>query len=127
MDKFHINPETGNPGVCSAKVKCPFGGDEVHYFSKEAAQKAFEEATKEEALKVWKKKTIAAPEPVVPAVSSSSSTNIGHGRGSFHGRVATPAPKPKKAPPASGIGHGGFHGYTTDPWSSGAGRGGHGF
>jgi hypothetical protein len=123
MDKYHINPETGNPGLCSAKIKCPFGGDDVHYFSKEAAQQAFEEATKTEALKAWKKKKVN-PEPEQVAAPD---TNIGHGRSTyFHGYVSTPAPKPKAKPrdnptygshgmPSSG-GHGGY----------GSGFGGHG-
>lgn len=42
MTKFHINPETGNPGICNAKVRCRFGGAEEHYDSKEAARAAFE-------------------------------------------------------------------------------------
>lgn len=43
MAKYHINPETGNPGVCNAKVKCRFGDLEAdHYTSKEAAREAFE-------------------------------------------------------------------------------------
>jgi hypothetical protein len=100
MDKFHINAE-GNPGKCTAKVKCPFGGDDAHYFSKEAAQKAFEDATKSEALKVWKKKTIVAPE-----AAETPATAIGHG--GFHGRAAsTPV-----ASPATGYG---FHGATMPP------------
>lgn len=100
MDKFHINAE-GNPGKCTAKVKCPFGGDDVHYFSKEAAQKAFEEATKTEALKVWKKKATHAPD--APDASAPPAATIGHG--GFHGRgAATPA--------ASGYG---FHGATMPP------------
>lgn len=41
-DKFHVNPATGNPNKCTATKSCPFGGDEKHYFSKEAAHAAFE-------------------------------------------------------------------------------------
>jgi hypothetical protein len=41
MNKYHIN-EKGVPGVCTAKVKCQFGGDAQHYFNPEAAQKAYE-------------------------------------------------------------------------------------
>lgn len=41
-DRFHVNPETGNPNKCTAKKACPFGGDDKHYFSKEAAHAAFE-------------------------------------------------------------------------------------
>lgn len=144
MDKYHINAE-GNPGKCSAKVKCPFGGDEAHYFSKEAAQKAFEDATKSEALKVWKKKVVHAPE--AEPTSSQSGGGIGHG--GFHGKSsaapasspatgygfhgATTPSKPKAAPAkrAPMTGHGGFHGHTTMPSTGhggyGVSRGGHGF
>lgn len=41
-DKFHVNPATGNPNKCTATKSCPFGGDDKHYFSKEAAHAAFE-------------------------------------------------------------------------------------
>lgn len=41
--KFHINPATGEPGKCSAENGgCPFGGEDNHYTSKEAARAAFE-------------------------------------------------------------------------------------
>lgn len=130
MDKFHINAE-GNPGKCSAKVKCPFGGDDAHYFSKEAAQKAFEDATKSEALKVWKKKTIASTEPTEDPTAAighggfhgktKATPSTGYG---FHGATTPPAPKPAPAKRAPITGHGGFHGHTTAPVY---GRGGHGF
>ena len=43
MTKFHINPATGDAGSCSAtKAKCPFGGEDDHYSSKEAARGAYE-------------------------------------------------------------------------------------
>lgn len=42
MSKFHINPETGNPGPCSAKVKCRFGDDSEHYSSADEARTAYE-------------------------------------------------------------------------------------
>lgn len=41
-DKFHINPETGNPGVCRAKYNCRFGGDRIHFDSKEEAREDYE-------------------------------------------------------------------------------------
>jgi len=43
MAKFHINPETGEPGLCKAQKQCPFGGDDAHFTSKEAARTAYEE------------------------------------------------------------------------------------
>lgn len=42
MAKYHLNPETGNPGQCTAAIQCPFGGDEVHYPTAEDARIAFE-------------------------------------------------------------------------------------
>lgn len=41
--RYHINPATGEPGRCSAKNGgCPFGGENEHYTSPEAAREAFE-------------------------------------------------------------------------------------
>ena len=46
MAKFHVSSD-GNPRVCSSSEgKCPFGGNENHYTSKEAARAAFEESMK---------------------------------------------------------------------------------
>ena len=42
MAKYHVNPETGNANVCRARKNCPFGGDEAHYPTKEAARQAYE-------------------------------------------------------------------------------------
>ncbi len=44
--KFHIN-EAGEPGACSAKKRCPFGGEDEHYTSPEAARKAYEQQQSE--------------------------------------------------------------------------------
>lgn len=41
-DKFHINPQTGNPGVCRAKYSCRFGGSEEHFDSKVEAREDYE-------------------------------------------------------------------------------------
>lgn len=43
MAKYHVNPETGTPGICHAKKQCRFGGDAEHYKSPEAAREAYEE------------------------------------------------------------------------------------
>lgn len=59
MSRYHISPETGNPGVCKAKTKCRFGDiNNDHYDSEKDARKAFEETTKEASLKAWKKKVL---------------------------------------------------------------------
>lgn len=43
MSKFHVNPETGNAGACSATAgRCPFGGEAEHYSTAEDARKAYE-------------------------------------------------------------------------------------
>jgi hypothetical protein len=45
MPRYHINPETGNPGVCHAKTKCPFGDiQSEHFDSKDEARSAYEKA-----------------------------------------------------------------------------------
>ena len=42
MSKYHVNPKTGNPGACNAEIRCPFGGEEQHYASREEAREAYE-------------------------------------------------------------------------------------
>ena len=43
MAKYHINPKTGNPGVCRAQEgKCPFGAADEHYSSPQEARLAYE-------------------------------------------------------------------------------------
>jgi hypothetical protein len=44
MARYHINPKTGNPGICRAKEQCPFGDASNHYDSKEEAHKAYEQS-----------------------------------------------------------------------------------
>ncbi len=44
MNRYHINPATGEVGLCKAsKGNCPFGGAENHYYSKALARQAYEE------------------------------------------------------------------------------------
>ncbi len=50
MAKYHINPKTGNASVCRAKKNCPFGGDDAHYPTKEAAAAAYEAKMEQERL-----------------------------------------------------------------------------
>lgn len=41
---YHINPENGNASRCrAAKGKCPFGNEDVHFTSKEAAARYYEQ------------------------------------------------------------------------------------
>lgn len=45
MSRYHVNPETGEPGPCRAQKSCPFGDMESdHYDSKESARKAYEDS-----------------------------------------------------------------------------------
>ena len=50
MANYHINPETGEPGICRAKKNCPFGNLDSHYSSKEEAIEDFEAQMKREEL-----------------------------------------------------------------------------
>ena len=43
MSKFHVNPKTGNTGICRAKKDgCPFGSESEHFDNRVDAQKAYE-------------------------------------------------------------------------------------
>ncbi len=44
MAKFHINPETGEPGVCTALKQCRYGENAAHYESEEEARLGYESA-----------------------------------------------------------------------------------
>lgn len=44
MAKYHVNPASGNARECHAIYNCPFGGEEAHWDSKEAAAEAYEQA-----------------------------------------------------------------------------------
>ncbi len=66
MVKYHVNPKTGEPGLCGAQANnCPFGGGDVHYPTKEAARSAYE-------------KTMAAPafnfKPHLTAISRKTAS-----------------------------------------------------
>lgn len=53
---FHVNPQTGEAGKCSAKHgKCPFGDMNVHFTTIEAAREAFEGSMAGEEHKAVKK------------------------------------------------------------------------
>lgn len=66
MARYHINPQTGDPGVCKAMVKCPYGDlDKDHYDSKEAARKAYEKVQErgKKALKTPRPPILLEPSP----------------------------------------------------------------
>lgn len=39
---WHVNPETGEPGLCRAAVSCPFGGNDLHFDTENDARKFYE-------------------------------------------------------------------------------------
>jgi len=59
MSKYHINPETGEPGLCSASIRdCPLGGSEAeHYETKAEARRAYEEIQKTNSMTTSTKKS----------------------------------------------------------------------
>lgn len=49
MAKYHVNPNTGNSGTCkSTKGKCPFGSEDEHFSTPEAANAAAEKLMSEQ-------------------------------------------------------------------------------
>ena len=42
MARYHVNPETGQVGSCTAQVQCRFGSDDLHAATPEGAAKAYE-------------------------------------------------------------------------------------
>lgn len=62
--RFHLNPETGEVGRCSAQTNCPFSGatgTENHYDTSSAARKDYESRMKDQ---------------LIPSVSENSSTSL---------------------------------------------------
>jgi len=56
--KYHINPETGRAGQCTAKKQCRFGlSENEHFASKEEAKKAYETVMKNDEVSGINKKT----------------------------------------------------------------------
>lgn len=43
MPKYHINPKTGEPGVCTAEIKCDFDFDEAEHFDNTVDARKFYE------------------------------------------------------------------------------------
>lgn len=44
-DRYHVNPKTGNTGICKAHYSCPFGNLESAHFDDAAAAREFFEST----------------------------------------------------------------------------------
>lgn len=60
MAKFHINPNTGEPGLCKATISCPFGGEDNHFDSPEAARAVFEDRMADQTFNQAKVATASA-------------------------------------------------------------------
>lgn len=61
MAKYHINPETGRPNQCTAKVKCRFGADTQHFDSKESARAGYEKQMEGQAVSGSLKRSSKVP------------------------------------------------------------------
>lgn len=61
MAQYHINPETGRPNQCTAKVRCRFGTGTQHFDSKEAARAGYEKQMQGQTVSGSLKKTSKAP------------------------------------------------------------------
>lgn len=61
MAQYHINPETGRPNQCTAKIKCRFGADTQHFDSKEAARAGYEKQMEGQTVSGSLKKSTPAP------------------------------------------------------------------
>jgi hypothetical protein len=64
VSKFHINVQTGETGLCSAKINCPFGSlENDHYPSGQDARSAYEEQMSAKTIETHKSKTSKDVEP----------------------------------------------------------------
>lgn len=45
LKSYHVNPITGNPGLCSARYECPFGDKETSHFDSPQKAREFFEST----------------------------------------------------------------------------------
>lgn len=64
MARYHINPETGRPNQCTAKVQCRFGSETQHFDSKESARAGYEKQMQGQTVSGSLKKTVEPPEHV---------------------------------------------------------------
>lgn len=72
MSSFHVNPETGNAGVCRAESgNCPFGSTDDHYPSADLARAAYERSSlaPEESAETWP--PIGLPKKLFTVASTS--------------------------------------------------------
>lgn len=87
MAKYHINPETGNAGTCTAVKHCRFGESSAHYDSAEGARAAYEVAQKALASMAAEKpksfdeiRTTPQPEDIQEALTWVSINLANHNR-----------------------------------------------
>lgn len=74
---FHVNPKTGNTGICKAKNdRCPFGGVEDHFEDRADAQKAFEKKQEKFEHFLWKSKLPATKGSYVLATYDPMSEEV---------------------------------------------------
>ena len=68
MTKFHVNPKTGEAGVCRAKHKCRFGlSEQQHFASENAAREHFEQSMTDSTIvanKAVRSRSDASPLPL---------------------------------------------------------------
>jgi hypothetical protein len=77
MSKYHVNPKTGNPGLCTAKNQCPFGDSSEHFDSKAEARQSYSnsmEATT--ALSSPKRRAQRPKAPRYPYSSLDASSHV---------------------------------------------------
>lgn len=92
MARYHINPETGRPNQCTAKVKCRFGADTQHFDSKESARAGYEKQMEGQAVSGSLKKSAQTPNPAkkplydakVVAVANKEIEKLSNGAVSIH-------------------------------------------
>lgn len=77
-DKYHINPETGNPNKCVAQPgNCRYGSDANHYENKADARQAYEGQMSSKAVATETRKSEeSAPAPKSNIVTRSASGKI---------------------------------------------------
>lgn len=75
--KYHINPQTGNPGVCRAQYSCRFGSiEDDHYETKDAARAAYERRMEAATMDV--DKAVSNLRKKLVHLEGPSFDNVGH-------------------------------------------------
>lgn len=86
MSRYHINPRTGDPGLCKAKISCPYGTADEHFPSEEKARAAYEAGQLSEVLpRLNKLLDAVVPAPVERPTSRLKAMELQVGTGLFDG------------------------------------------